>query len=104
MRRWLAAIAALLLANTAIGQVTTNPSATGVPAPQSAVTITGGTINNTAIGTTTPAAGNFAAVTTTGTMTIGTGGSTGKAMCWKAAGLLGYCSSVVGVGGDCTCN
>jgi hypothetical protein len=33
------------------------------------------------------------------------GGSAGKAMCWKADGkTLGYCSSVVGAGGDCTCD
>jgi hypothetical protein len=28
----------------------------------------------------------------------------GQATCWKASGVLGYCSSVVGVGGTCTCN
>lgn len=33
------------------------------------------------------------------------GGLAGRAMCWKADGkTLGFCSSVVGVAGDCTCN
>jgi hypothetical protein len=32
------------------------------------------------------------------------GSATGQAVCWKASGVLGYCSSVVGAGGGCTCN
>lgn len=33
------------------------------------------------------------------------GGQAGQAMCWKADGkTLGYCSTVVDVGGGCTCN
>ena len=43
MKRILAAL--LLIPSLALGQVTTNPSVTGVPAPQSAVAITGGTIS-----------------------------------------------------------
>lgn len=40
-----------------------------------------------------------------GNATIRTGGSAGKAMCWKADGrTLGYCSSIVDVVGGCTCN
>jgi hypothetical protein len=39
-----------------------------------------------------------------GTITINNGGSSGKTMCWKTATTLGFCSSVVGAGGDCTCN
>lgn len=31
-------------------------------------------------------------------------GAEGKATCWKAAGVLGYCSSVVAADGSCTCN
>lgn len=41
---------------------------------------------------------------TVGSISINTGGSSGKAMCWKTAILPGFCSSVIGVGGDCTCN
>lgn len=36
--------------------------------------------------------------------TVTTGGSAGKAMCWKTATTLGFCSGAVGAGGDCTCN
>ena len=32
------------------------------------------------------------------------GGSSGKAMCWKTATLVGYCSSAVDSSGACTCN
>lgn len=32
------------------------------------------------------------------------GGSTGHATCWKAGGVIGYCSSVVASDGTCTCN
>jgi hypothetical protein len=39
-----------------------------------------------------------------GSITINSGGSSGKTICWKTATTLGFCSSVVGVGGDCTCN
>lgn len=46
-------------------------------------------------------AGNLA---TSGTMTVGTGGSTNHAVCWKTAGVLGYCSTVVAADGSCTCN
>ena len=56
----------LLIPAIALAQVTTNPGVTGVPAPQSAVAITGGTINGTTIGATTPAAGTFTTVTSTG--------------------------------------
>lgn len=31
-------------------------------------------------------------------------GSAGKAICWKTAGTLGYCSTVVAADGSCTCN
>ena len=30
--------------------------------------------------------------------------SSGAATCWKTGGVLGYCSSIVGAGGTCTCN
>lgn len=40
-----------------------------------------------------------------GTFTITVGGSAGQTTCWKADGkTLGFCSSIVGVGGACTCN
>lgn len=32
------------------------------------------------------------------------GGSSGKAICWKTATTLGYCSSAVASDGSCTCN
>lgn len=32
------------------------------------------------------------------------GGSVGQATCWKSNQTIGYCSSAVGIGGDCTCN
>ena len=34
----------------------------------------------------------------------GTAAPAGSAVCIKAGGLIGYCSSVVGAGGTCTCN
>lgn len=52
----------------------------------------------------------FKATTTEGSSVIGpfqvsTGGSTGKATCWKADGkTIGYCSTVIDAGGGCTCN
>lgn len=42
--------------------------------------------------------------TVTGNLTVSTGGSLNKATCWKAAGLLGFCSTVVAADGSCTCN
>lgn len=36
---------------------------------------------------------------------VNIGGSANQVMCWKSDGkTLGYCSSVVGIGGACTCN
>ena len=63
MKRLLALI--LLLPLLAIGQVTTTPSTTGVPAPQSAVAITGGSINGTPIGATTASTGAFTTLSAT---------------------------------------
>ena len=34
----------------------------------------------------------------------GTGVLAGRAVCWASTGRLGYCSTAVGIGGDCTCN
>lgn len=42
--------------------------------------------------------------TVAGTLAVTQGGSTNKAVCWKAAGALGYCSTVVAADGSCTCN
>lgn len=40
-----------------------------------------------------------------GTLAAQTGGSTNHAVCWKASGVLGYCSAIVGADGTCgTCN
>ena len=39
-----------------------------------------------------------------GSVEIASGGSAGKAICWKTATTLGYCSSAVGADGSCTCN
>lgn len=40
-----------------------------------------------------------------GGVTINSGGSANKAICWKSDGkTLGYCSSAVGETGSCTCN
>lgn len=70
MRRYLPLFFALgLICWNAYAQVTTNPSVSGVPAPQSNVAITGGTINGTPIGGTTPAAGAFTTVSATGQIT-----------------------------------
>lgn len=43
------------------------------------------------------------AVSNTGIITAA-GGSTGHATCWKAGGVIGYCSTVVAADGTCTCN
>lgn len=32
------------------------------------------------------------------------GGTVGRASCWKADGVLGYCSTVITAEGSCTCN
>ena len=58
---------ALAMPLALLAQVTTTPSVTGVPAPQSAVAITGGTIDGTPIGATTPAAGSFTTLTASST-------------------------------------
>lgn len=40
-----------------------------------------------------------------GSLAVTTGASTNHAVCWKASGVLGYCSSTVGADGTCgTCN
>lgn len=41
---------------------------------------------------------------TVGSITINSGGSSNQAVCWKTGTTLGFCSSVVGAGGACTCN
>ena len=56
---------------------------------------------NVGIGTSSPSA----KLDINGNVIIRTGGSAGKAICWKADGItLGYCSSAVGADGSCTCN
>jgi hypothetical protein len=48
------------------------------------------------------AAGN---ATHSGTLTLSAeSGNSGQAACFKTGGTIGYCSSVVGAGGGCTCN
>lgn len=45
------------------------------------------------------------AVTGAGVIIAEVGGSANKAVCWKSDGkTLGYCSSLVGADGSCTCN
>jgi len=40
-----------------------------------------------------------------GTLKVYTGGSANHATCWKAdSATIGYCSSVIGIDGTCTCN
>lgn len=42
---------------------------------------------------------------TVSSFTLNSGGSASQAVCWKPDGkTLGFCSSVVGIGGDCICN
>ena len=65
---------------------------------------------NLQIGSTTPTVGAeklqvTGAASISGALTVATGGSAGKATCWKADGkTIGYCSSVVDSSGGCTCN
>ena len=80
-------------------------SGSGVYAPSFTSTVATGT-PPLSVASTTPVAnlsigGNAATATA---LAATPGGAIGQAVCWKAAGVLGYCSSVVGVGGDCTCN
>lgn len=84
MQKLFFAIFAALIAALAIGQAY-NPGMPFDPASPGP------------IGATTPASGKFTSLT-------GSGGATGAATCWKAGGLIGYCSSVVGVSGLCSCN
>jgi hypothetical protein len=39
-----------------------------------------------------------------GTLKVNTGGSTNHAVCWKSGNIMGYCSTVIGSDGTCTCN
>lgn len=39
-----------------------------------------------------------------GILTVNGGGSTNHAICWKNGVTLGYCSTVIGSDGTCTCN
>lgn len=78
-----------------LAQVTTNPSVTGVPAPQSAVAITGGTINGTSIGATTPAAGAFTTLSATGAQTFSAGASTGT---FGPSGIINFQNNTSGIG------
>lgn len=44
-------------------------------------------------------------ITNAGNVSIASGGSANKAICWKADGkTLGYCSTIVDATGGCTCN
>ena len=44
-------------------------------------------------------------ITSSGNLTVNLGGSANKAICWKSDGkTLGYCSTIVGADGSCTCN
>lgn len=78
-----------LVAGWAFGQVTTSPSVSGVAAPQSSVAISGGSINGATVGSTTPAAGAFTTLTSSGatshSTTLAVGGTALNAS--PAAGL-----------------
>jgi hypothetical protein len=52
---------------------------------------------------TTPATGVPLCATSSTAVGGCTGGSTGKAVCWKTGGILGYCSDTP-TNGACTCN
>ena len=39
-----------------------------------------------------------------GVVSFSVGGGSGKAVCWKTATTLGFCSTIVGADGSCTCN
>lgn len=58
----------------------------------------GNAVKATALNTATPS------VTIPGSLSVATGASTNHAVCFKAGGLLGYCSSLVGADGTCTCD
>jgi hypothetical protein len=76
----LSAMAAMTLSIGA--QVTTNPNVTGVPAPQSAVAITGGTISGTSVAATTLSS------TSTTTFSGVTTGTNADFVCMAAGGVL----------------
>lgn len=73
MRKLLLALA--FAAQFAAAQVTTNPGVTGVSASQSSVAITGGTINGTPIGATTPSSGAFTTLSATTALPVASGGT-----------------------------
>lgn len=54
-------------------------------------------------GTTTSLGGLYTSGTVTANKTSLSGGSNGKAVCWKGTSF-GYCSTIVGADGSCTCN
>lgn len=64
-------LAALVVTLTVYGQVTTSPTVTGTPASQSSAAITGGSINGTPIGATTPSTGAFTTMTVNGATVAG---------------------------------
>lgn len=85
MRRLL--LICLMLVQCCYAQVTTAPSVSGVPAPQSSVSITGGTIDGVAIGQTTQATGAFTTIAfpiVENTITAHAGGGQGSATALSA--------------------
>lgn len=40
---------------------------------------------------------------TVSSFSVTSGGSANQTVCWKSATTLGFCTSVVGIGGSCTC-
>jgi hypothetical protein len=65
------------------------------------------TAGQVGIGTSAPAAKLDVAGTVSSTnLIVGSqnGTAVGHATCWKTGGLIGYCSTVVGGDGTCTCN
>jgi len=80
----------LYAVGVAIAQVTTSPSVTGVPAPQSAVKITGGTIDGTPIGATTTSTVAATTLSSSSTTTFSgvTTGTNANFVCMAAGNVL----------------
>ena len=94
----------LLLACTPVfAQITTNPAATGVPAPQSGVAVTGGSIDGTTVGLTTPSSVAATTLTATGLMGFGVATSSNTQVSVGGTGTAGAGVNQVGMTLENTC-